>query len=49
VIIAITIARVNRRIEPIGWLKKSLAFLHIALIPVMAAAMAYYVYQASMA
>lgn len=49
VIIAITIARVNRRIEPIGWLKRSLAFLHIALIPVMAAAMAYYVYQASMA
>lgn len=49
VIIAITIARVNRRIEPIGWLKKSLAVLHIALIPVMTAAMAYYVYQASMA
>jgi hypothetical protein len=49
VIIAITIARVNRRIEPIGWLKKSLAVLHITLIPVMTAAMAYYVYQASMA
>ncbi|MFT3732873.1 MAG: ABC transporter substrate-binding protein [Hyphomicrobium sp.] len=47
VIIAITIARVNRRIEPIGWLKKSLAFIHIALIPAMSAAMAYYVYQAS--
>jgi hypothetical protein len=49
VIIAITIARVNRRIEPIGWLKKGLAFLHITLIPVMTAAMAYYVYQASIA
>ncbi|MFA5957603.1 ABC transporter substrate-binding protein [Hyphomicrobium sp.] len=49
VIIAITIARVNRRVEPIGWLKKSLAFLHITLVPLMAAGMAYYVYQASMA
>jgi len=49
VIIAITIARVNRRIEPIGWLKKSLAFLHITLIPLMVGVMAYYVYQASMA
>jgi hypothetical protein len=49
VIIAITIARVNRRIEPVGWLKKSLAVLHITLIPAMAAAMAYYVYQASIA
>jgi hypothetical protein len=40
---------VNRRIEPIGWLKKGLAFLHITLIPAMTAAMAYYVYQASIA
>jgi Periplasmic binding protein len=47
VIIAITIARVNRRIEPIGWLKKSLAFLHIVAIPAAVAAMAYVVYQAS--
>jgi hypothetical protein len=49
VIIAITIARVNRRLEPIGWLKKSLAVLHIVLIPAMAGAMAYYVYVSSMA
>ncbi|MET1047448.1 MAG: ABC transporter substrate-binding protein [Hyphomicrobium sp.] len=49
VIIAITIARVNKRIEPIGWLRKSLGFLHLAVIPAMAAAMAYYVYQASIA
>ena len=49
VIIAITIARVNRRIEPIGWLKKSLAVLHIVAIPAMVAAMAYIVYQSSMA
>jgi len=47
-IIAITIARVNRRIEPIGWLRKSLALLHIAAFPVMVAAMAYYVYQVSL-
>lgn len=49
IIIAITIARVNRRIEPIGWLKKSLAVLHIVAIPAMVAAMAYIVYQSSMA
>ncbi len=49
IIIAITIARVNRRIEPIGWLRKSLAFLHIALVPAMAGVMAYYVYLASTA
>ncbi len=49
VIIAITIARVNKRVEPIGWLKKSLAFLHIVIVPAMAGAMAYYVYQISLA
>ncbi len=49
IIIAITIARVNKRVEPIGWLRKSLAALHIAAIPAMVAAMAYYVYQASIA
>ncbi len=48
-IIAITIARVNRRIEPIGWLKKSLGLLHITAFPLMVAAMAYYVYQVSLA
>ncbi|WP_290979865.1 ABC transporter substrate-binding protein [Hyphomicrobium sp.] len=46
IIIAITIARVNRRIEPIGWLKKSLALLHIAIVPLMVGLMSYYVYQA---
>jgi hypothetical protein len=49
IIIAITIARVNKRVEPIGWLRKSLTALHIAAIPAMVAAMAYYVYQASIA
>lgn len=47
-IIAITIARVNRRIEPLGWLRKSLTFLHITAFPLMVAAMAYYVYQVSL-
>lgn len=48
-IIAITIARVNKRIEPKAWLKRSLALLHIAAFPVMVAAMAYYVYQMTLA
>ncbi|HET6389002.1 ABC transporter substrate-binding protein [Hyphomicrobium sp.] len=47
VIIAITIARENKRIEPIRWLGKSLVFLHIVAVPAAVAAMAYYVYQAS--
>lgn len=47
IIIAITIARVNKRIEPIGWLRKLLGFLHIVAVPAMVAAMAFYVYQAS--
>jgi hypothetical protein len=47
-IIAITIARVNKRVEPIGWLRKSLGALHIVGMPLAAALVAYYVYQASL-
>jgi hypothetical protein len=47
-IIAITIARANRRIEPIGWLRKLLGFLHIDGMPLAAAAVALYVYEASL-
>lgn len=47
VIIAITIARENKRVEPIRWLKTGLIFLHIVAVPAMVAAMAYYVYLAS--
>ncbi|WP_245279885.1 ABC transporter substrate-binding protein [Hyphomicrobium sp. 99] len=49
VIIAITIARENKRIEPIRWLRKSLVFLHIIAVPAAVGAMAYYVYLASTA
>ena len=48
VMIAITIARVNKRIEPIGWLRRSLGFLHIAGVPIATAAVAFYVYEASL-
>jgi hypothetical protein len=47
-IIAITIARANRRILPIHWLKSVLGFVHIVAIPVLVAAMAFYVYEASL-
>jgi hypothetical protein len=47
VMIAITIARVNRRIEPIGWLRRALGFLHIVGVPLATAAVAFYVYEAS--
>jgi len=49
VIIAITIARENKRIEPVRWLRRGLVFLHIVAVPAAVAAMAYYVYQASIA
>ena len=39
-IIAITIARVNKRVEPIDWLRRALGFLHIVVVPVMTAAVA---------
>lgn len=48
VIIAITIARVNKWIEPIGWLRKSLSFLHIVGVPLATAAVAFYVYEVSL-
>jgi hypothetical protein len=48
IIIAITIARANRRILPIHWLKSVLGFVHIVVIPVLVAAMAFYVYEASL-
>jgi ABC-type branched-subunit amino acid transport system substrate-binding protein len=47
-IIAVTIARVNKRIEPIGWLRKSLGFLHIVGVPLATGAVAFYVYQSSL-
>jgi len=47
-IIAITIARVNKWIEPVGWLRKSLSFLHIAGVPLATAALAFYVYELSL-
>jgi len=47
-IIAITIARANRLVEPIGWLRRLLGFLHIVGMPVAAAAVAFYVYEASL-
>jgi hypothetical protein len=48
VIIAITIARVNKWIEPVGWLRKSLSFLHIVGVPLATAALAFYVYEVSL-
>jgi len=48
IIIAITIARVNKWIEPVGWLRKSLGFLHIVGVPLATAALAVYVYQISL-
>jgi ABC-type branched-subunit amino acid transport system substrate-binding protein len=48
IIIAITIARANKRVEPVGWLRRSLGFLHIMAVPAMVAAMALYVYRASL-
>ncbi|MBA2126321.1 amino acid ABC transporter substrate-binding protein [Hyphomicrobium methylovorum] len=47
-IIVITIARSNRLIEPIGWLRRSLGVLHIVGVPAMAALTAYIVYEASL-
>jgi hypothetical protein len=47
-IIAITIARVNKRVEPINWLRRALGFLHIVVVPVMTAAVAFYVYEVSL-
>lgn len=47
-IIAVTIARVNKWIEPVGWLRKSLSFLHIVGVPVATAALAIYVYELSL-
>lgn len=48
IIIAITIARVNKWIEPVGWLRKSLSVLHIAGVPLATAALAFYVYELSL-
>lgn len=48
VIIAITIARVNKWIEPVRWLRKSLSFLHIVGVPLATAALAFYVYEVSL-
>lgn len=47
-IIVITIARVNKRVEPLGWLRRSLGALHIVGMPLAAALVAYFVYQASL-
>jgi hypothetical protein len=48
IIIAITIARVNKWIEPVGWLRKSLSFVHIVGVPLATAALAFYVYELSL-
>lgn len=48
VIIAITIARVNKWVEPIGWLRKLLSLLHIVGVPLATAAVAFYVYEVSL-
>jgi hypothetical protein len=48
VIIAITIARVNKWVEPVGWLRKSLSLLHIVGVPLATAAVAFYVYEVSL-
>jgi Periplasmic binding protein len=48
IIIGITIARANRWVAPIGWLRRLLGVMHIILVPVMVAAMAFYVYEASL-
>jgi ABC-type branched-subunit amino acid transport system substrate-binding protein len=48
VIIAITIARVNKWVEPIGWLRKLLSLLHIVGVPLATAAVAFYVYEISL-
>lgn len=48
VIIAITIARVNKWVEPIGWLRKFLSLLHIVGVPLATAAVAFYVYEISL-
>jgi len=48
IIIGITIARANSRVAPIGWLRRLLGLMHIIVVPVMVAAMAFYVYEASL-
>jgi hypothetical protein len=46
--IGISILRVNRRVESSPWLKRALRLTHVALIPALVAAMAVYVYRASL-
>jgi substrate-binding family protein len=46
--IGISILRVNRRVESSPWLKRALRLTHVALIPALVAAMAIYVYRASL-
>ena len=48
IIIGITIARANSRVAPIGWLRRLLGLMHIIVVPAMVAAMAFYVYEASL-
>lgn len=48
IIIGITIARANRWVAPIGWLRRLLGVVHIIVVPAMVAAMAFYVYEASL-
>jgi hypothetical protein len=39
---------VNKWVEPIGWLRKSLSLLHIIGVPLATAAVAFYVYEVSL-
>ena len=48
IIIGITIARANRWVAPVGWLRRLLGVVHIIAVPAMVAAMAFYVYEASL-
>lgn len=47
--ISISIIRMNRFIAGRKWLQRTLGFVHVALIPILVAAMAIYVHRASLA
>jgi hypothetical protein len=47
--ISISIIRMNRFVAGRKWLQRTLGFIHIALVPLLVAAMAIYVHRASLA
>ncbi len=44
----LSIVRINRHVAARPWLKRSLAFVHVVLVPIMVALLAFYVYRASL-